>query len=229
VSAAKEPLLHVNDLTITVAGTPLLEGVSLKLPAGDRVGLIGPSGCGKTSLLRAIAGLDAAGGIVTLRSETPERMGWPAYRRQVMLVNQRPVLLDASVRENLARPFGYHLNRRPFPEHRALSLLEQLAIEPDRMEQRARSLSEGQQQRVCLARALLLEPPVLLLDEPTSALDAANVDAVEQAVEAYVNEGDRAVLLVSHDIAQTERWCTEVMPLEPYLAARPVPERSTDA
>lgn len=223
------PLLHVRNLTVTVAGAPLLAGVSLALWPGDRIGLVGPSGCGKTSLLRAIAGLDTAQGGLRLAGKSPQVTGWPAYRRHVLLVNQRPVLFDATVRDNLARPFRYHQNRRPFPAARAAALLEQLGVEPDRMDQWARSLSEGQQQRVCLARALLLEPPVLLLDEPTSALDAANVDAVEQAVETYVRAGDRAVLLVSHDAAQTARWCTGVMPLDAHLAPRNVPERSAHA
>ncbi len=223
------PLLGVHNLTVTVAGAPLLAGVSLALWPGDRIGLVGPSGCGKTSLLRAIAGLDAARGVLRLAGRSPQVTGWPVWRRHVLLVNQRPVLLDATVRENLARPFRYRQDRRPFPAGRAAAVLEQLGLEPDRMDQLARSLSEGQQQRVSLARALLLEPPVLLLDEPTSALDAANVDAVEKAVEAYVGAGDRAVLIVSHDPAQTARWCTAVMPLDAHRAPRNAPERSAHA
>jgi ABC-type iron transport system FetAB ATPase subunit len=224
-----KPLLNIENLAVTVAGIALLDGVSLTLHAGDRIGLVGPSGCGKTSLLRAIAGLDAAQGMLRLRGKPPEGLGWPTYRREVLLVNQRPVLLDASVRDNLARPFHYRVTGKPFPEGRASSLLEQLGVEPERLHQSARSLSEGQQQRVCLVRALLLEPPVLLLDEPTSALDAANVDAVERAVEAYVADGERAVLLVSHDAAQTERWCTQVMPLEPHQVSRRASERTAHA
>ena len=206
-------LFSARDVTISAGGQRLAEGLSLTLDAGELVALLGPSGSGKTTLLRCLAMLsDPDAGELRLRGKAPGEHGYPAWRRKVALVPQRPVLLEATVRENLARPFGYaSAGAASFPEGRAREWLERVGVAPDRFDQIATTLSEGQQQRVALVRTLLVEPDVLLLDEPTSALDPDALASVEALVAEHVRGHDRAALVVTHDRAQTDRWCDRQM------------------
>ncbi len=211
-------LFEVRDLAVSAGGVPLLAGVGLALEPGEAVGVVGPSGSGKTTLLRALALLsDPVRGEVTLRGRGPADWGYPEWRRRVSLVAQRPELLDDTVRQNLARPFGYRTSLGAFPEERAKRALAELGLD-DRLDQAAPTLSEGQQQRVSLVRALLVEPDVLLLDEPTSALDARAVRAVEALVTRDVSERGAAALVVTHDAEQAERWCDRVVDLARFAA-----------
>ena len=208
-------LFTARGVSISAGGQRLVTGSSFALEPGELVALVGPSGSGKTTLLRCLAMLsDPDEGEVRLRGKLPAEHGYPEWRRRVSLVSQRPVLLEATVRHNLARPFTYATAAgAPFPEDRARDWLERLGIARDRFDQTATTLSEGQQQRVALVRALLVEPDVLLLDEPTSALDPDALAAVESLVTDHVRDRDRAALIVTHDRAQTDRWCTRAMQL----------------
>ncbi|RMF83126.1 MAG: ABC transporter ATP-binding protein [Planctomycetota bacterium] len=196
----------------------ILRSVSLAARPGEVVAVLGPSGCGKTTLLRCIAGLRVAdGGDIRLSGRTPEEIGWPAYRRRVVLVQQTPAMLDDTVEANLRRPWMYAVAREPFPIERARSWLTRLHLNGDVWQQAARSLSVGQQQRVALVRALLLAPDVVLLDEPTSALDADAAAAVRQLVHDEVRRRGLAVLLVTHDAALAEAWGARAVDLRGYM------------
>ncbi len=144
-------------------------------------------------------------------------MGWPQYRRRVVLVTQQPALLNESVEANLARVFSYRVSNRAFPKDEARELLDRLEVGAHRLDQPARSLSVGQQQRVCLVRALLIRPAVLLLDEPAGALDAEAVALVEDVLRQVMAEGRLdGILLVTHDRDQIERLCDESLDLSPH-------------
>lgn len=214
-------MLTIDGLTVARGGVPLLERVGLRLEPGRIVALTGPSGCGKTSLLRAIAGLDdAAAGRVLLDGSAPHEMGWPAFRRAVGLVSQTPVLLPGSLRTSLERPFRYASATSEFPVERARRLAERLGLGASALEQEARTLSVGEQQRAALVRALLVAPRALLLDEPTSALDAANVSLVEDLVRREATDGGIGVLVVTHDAGQARRWCDETLDLAAFTRER---------
>ena len=211
-TASKGPrgdaLLDIASLAVSAGGKVLLGGLDLRLRAGQLVALVGPSGCGKTTLLRALCGLcDVAAGELRLRGRTPEQWGLPAWRRRVTYLAQRPALLvDGTVREELGRPFEYRTaGGKGLVEARATELLGELGLPEHVLSQQARTLSEGELQRVCLARVLLLEPEVLLLDEPTSALDPEAVAAAERALRQAVAARGAAALVVTHDPAQAER------------------------
>jgi ABC-type iron transport system FetAB ATPase subunit len=217
VTTPSEPVLRLSGLAVATAGKTLLVGIDLELLAGELVALIGPSGCGKTTLLRAITGLcNPAAGKARLHGHCPDEMRWPCFRRQTVLVDQRPVLLDESVRENLVRPFGYRTANSAFSAEKARKLLSRLGLKDGVLDQAARSLSQGEQQRVCLARALLIEPAVLLLDEPTSALDEDSVENVEKILCEEVHRRNLAALIVTHDRRQAERWCDRIVDLKAY-------------
>jgi ABC-type iron transport system FetAB ATPase subunit len=221
VSAAPirdDVVLRLHRFGVAAGQRLLLEGIDLELHRGELLALRGPSGCGKTTLLRAVAGLiDPAAGEVELSGVCPAELRWPCYRRRNVLVDQQPVLFPGSVRENLARPFRYGTATRPFDPARAEALLARLRLDPGRFAQEARELSQGEQQRVCLVRALLLDPTALLLDEPTSALDEEAEVAVEELIAATAREHGLAALIVTHDSVQAERWCHGSYELRDHL------------
>lgn len=188
-------MFSVQGLGVGVQGRLLLSGLEWELSRGQALALYGPSGLGKTTLLRVLAGLQQPlAGQVRLDGKSPAEHGWPGYRRRVVLVAQQPVLLDGTVEENLRLVFGYASASSPFDPDRALELAGSLGFEEDLLSRKARTLSVGQQQRVCLMRALLMDPDVLLLDEPTSALDPESAGRAE----LVLRQAEPAVVIVSH-------------------------------
>jgi ABC-type multidrug transport system ATPase subunit len=219
MTEAGSAMLKLENLKVGTNGIALLEGLDLVLNEGELVALNGPSGCGKTTLLRAISGLiDPLDGRVLLDGRNPDDIGWPSFRRRVTLVDQRPVMFDDTVRGNLERPFSYKTSGNSlFSAQRAEELLDKLRVGANRLNQDARSLSMGQQQRVAIVRALLTSPDVLLLDEPTSALDPDAVSIVEETIVNQSKDSGRAALVVTHDITQAERLCDRVLDLTPHI------------
>lgn len=216
--ALSQPLFAARGLTIAIAQRTLLSDVSIELQRGQIVGLRGPSGSGKTTLLRALAGLiDAPPGRLLLNGRTPEAIGWPQYRRQVVYLPQRAPMLPLSVRENLALPFRYAAANTAYDEQRALHWLRLFRLEAAQLDQPAERLSEGEKQRVSLVRALLLQPSVLLLDEPTSALDEEARDTVEAGLLSALAAGEgAAAVLISHDSQQFARLNAKVIDLSAH-------------
>jgi len=213
-------LLAVSELAIDAGEARLLEGLTFEVGGGQSVALTGPSGCGKTTLLRALAGLDdPAAGAVRFRGRSPLQLGWPRYRRHVVFVHQRPVMLEATVEENLRRPLRHHAVDRAFDAEVVAGRLAAVGLSRDHLRRPARTLSIGQQQRVSLIRALQLDPEVLLLDEPTAALDEESRESVEAMVREHCARKQKGAVLVTHDRAQAERLCSRTIDLRPYLTA----------
>jgi putative ABC transport system ATP-binding protein len=144
-----------------------------------------------------------------------------ALRREVSLVPQLPALIDGTVHENIA--YGPRLAGRSFDTR---SCLELAGLDPEFEGRDASKLSVGEQQRVMLARALALEPRVLLLDEPTSALDEGARDAVETTLRALRARTAISLVLVTHDTEQARRLADYVVRIEGgrVAAQGPAPE-----
>lgn len=201
-------------------GPALLDGLSLKVEPGEAVGVVGRSGCGKTTLLRTIAGLiDPMGGAVTLDGKSPGELGWPMFRRRVSLVPQRPVVRDESVAGNLERAFLFHAVHDAFDADLARRMLDVVEL-AHMWDTQAPSLSEGESQRVCLVRSLLLRPDVLLLDEPTSALDVESVGLVETLLIQAMSEYNLGILIATHDRHQAARLYSQVIDLAQFMSHR---------
>lgn len=197
----------------------MIEGLSLAVKPGEVVGLKGPSGCGKTTLLRSIVCLsDPVDGHVTLEGKTPADLGWPMFRRRVSLVPQRSVVWDGTVYENLRRPFAFASQAGIFDSDYADGMLELLGL-VDKLGVEATTLSEGERQRVCLVRALLLKPDFLLLDEPISALDGDAVRWVESVLTQAITEHGLGILLTTHADWFADRFCSRVINLAEYIPA----------
>jgi len=205
-------------LVVRTAQRVLVGPLTFRVWPGTTVGLRGPSGSGKSTVLRALvgllpAGLTVEGGLCVLGRRPAEAGRLSDLRAQAGLVGQSPVVFAGSVLDNAM--FGLrHVVRAPRAalRARAVSALEEAGLwaeVADRLDAPAGQLSVGQRQRLCLARALALDPALLLLDEPTSALDEGSREIVEASVASL--RGRRTVLLVSHDIGQIARLCDAVV------------------
>ncbi len=186
-----------------------VRGVSLSVGSGERVGLIGESGSGKSSLARALLGLEPlAGGSVTFDGQ-PMHGAKPALRRRF-----QPVFQDVGaalnprmrIREVLSEPFVIH--GREVDDGQLGVLLEQVQLSSELLSRLPSELSVGQRQRVNLARALALEPELLLLDEPVSALDVSVQAQVLNLLNALTQQ--RALLVITHDLDVVAHLCSRV-------------------
>ena len=187
----------------------VLDGVTASLPEGASC-LAGPSGSGKSTILRLLNRLsDPDRGTVSYRDRDVRDYEVLALRREVCLVPQLPALLEGSVADNVR--FGPALVGAEPDVGRCLELA---GLDASFAERDGGKLSVGEQQRVMLARALALEPKVLLLDEPTSALDEAARDAIEATLASLRERLGISTVLVTHDIEQARRMADWVVKIE---------------
>ncbi len=194
-----------------------LNGVSLRIPAGQVTAIMGPSGSGKSTLLNLVAGLDrATSGHITVEGVEITRLGEAAlarYRRaRVGLIFQFFNLLNnLTALDNILIPARLAGIPRRAAEARARELLDQLAITDQAHKYPAR-LSGGQRQRVAIARALVNRPALLLADEPTGALDTRNG---EQVLDLFrdLNDAGQTIVLVTHDPRLAERYAQRIITL----------------
>lgn len=186
---------------------PILRGLDLEIPANGVTVLAGPSGAGKSTLLRLLNRLDdPLSGEVRWRGRPVTEWDPTELRRCVAMVFQRAPLFPGTVLDNL---------RVALPDvstDRAAHVLEHVGLSGGLLGNQADTLSGGEAQRMCVARALLTEPAVLLADEPTAALDRAARETVEDLGRQLADSGV-AVVWVSHDTDQLRRLADHVIVL----------------
>ena len=181
-----------------------LRGVDLDVYPGEITMLVGPSGCGKTTLLSVIAGIlkPPSGSVVALGTELTALNSWrrTAFRRKnVGFVFQQFNLLPAlTAAENASVPLVIQGYSKRAAVADAKELLTKIGM-GQRLNNLPGNLSGGQQQRVAIARALVHHPHLLVCDEPTSALDAKTGHTILELLRSIAIEGDRAVIIVTHD------------------------------
>jgi ABC-type polar amino acid transport system ATPase subunit len=201
-------LLEVQGLAKAFAGRAIFAGVSLRVEPGEAVAIVGPSGAGKTTLLRCLNGLEeadqgtvAVAGQRLVAGDRPERFQAAALaiRRKVGFVFQGCHLFShRTVLENVMEgPVQVRGEARDVARARATELLDTVGILP-RAGALPRALSGGEQQRAAIARALAMQPEILLLDEPTSALDPARTESLAALLGDLVRRG-LTLVTVTHD------------------------------
>jgi len=197
--------LALERVGFAAGGRAILADIDLLIEAGPRTVILGPNGAGKSVLMRICHGL-LAPTEGTVRWANPEKPGGP--RRQAM-VFQRPVLLRRSVFGNLT--FALAVAGVPAHERegRARIALDRVGL-TSFADRPARVLSGGEQQRLALARAWMLEPEVLFLDEPTANLDPGATREIESIVQSIHVSGTK-IVMITHNLGQAQRLGDEVL------------------
>ncbi|MDP9386885.1 MAG: dipeptide ABC transporter ATP-binding protein [Actinomycetota bacterium] len=226
-----EPILQVRDLvkhypltrgvvfSRTVGRVRAVDGVSFDLAAGETLGLVGESGCGKSTLSRLLMAMERpTSGTVSYRGEDVSRMRGKrlrGLRRRMQMVFQDPYSsLDPrqTVGEIVGEPFDIHPQVAPRGQRRrrVQELLELVGLDPAFVSRYPHSFSGGQRQRIGIARALALEPKVIVLDEPVSALDVSIQAGVVNLLEDLQARLGVAYLFVAHDLSVVRHICDRV-------------------
>ena len=199
----------------------VLKNVNVSIPSRQATVIIGPSGCGKTTLLKClnrmidlVPGVRVTGKVIVGGQNIySSGVDVTAVRKRVGLIAQKPTALPMSIFENVAygpRIYGTHSKKKLHEtvEHslRTVGLWDEVKT---RLKDPASRLSIGQQQRLCLARGLAVEPEILLFDEPTSSLDPASALCIEKAVENL--KSDYTCVIVTHNLNQARRVADHVL------------------
>ncbi|WP_263119208.1 ABC transporter ATP-binding protein [Cellulomonas sp. RIT-PI-Y] len=212
------PILELAGVDLAYGKTTVVHGLDLAVAEGASLALIGESGSGKSTAARAALGLLAPGaGEVRFRGTalgSLDAAGRRAYRGAVQPVFQDgPETLDPRQRVGSAVAEGLRLPRDE-RRTRVRRLLTDVGLDPELAERRPHELSGGQRQRVGIARALAVDPALLVLDEPTSALDVTVQARILDLLDALRAERGIAMLLITHNLAVVDRLCDDAVVLE---------------
>lgn len=214
-AAGEDVCLRVNDLNLYYGETHALKGVQMPIPRQRVTAFIGPSGCGKSTLLRCFNRMNdlidsvRIDGNITLDGEDifAPSVQVAQLRQRVGMVFQKPNPFPKSIFENVA----YGLRLQGKNSRRALDEIVEKALRgaalwdevKDRLHENALGLSGGQQQRLVIARAIAVEPEVLLLDEPASALDPISTLKIEELIDELKDQ--YTIVIVTHNMQQAAR------------------------
>lgn len=215
VLANEAVCLHVDDLNLFYSDKQALKNISLLIPEKRVTAFIGPSGCGKSTLLRCFNRMNDLINDVSIKGSIKlheadiyaKTVNVAELRRRIGMVFQKPNPFPKSIYENVA--YGLRIqgvkSRRTLDEAVEKSLRRAALWEEvkDRLQDNAMGLSGGQQQRLVIARAIAIEPEVLLLDEPASALDPISTLKIEELI--YELKSDYTIVIVTHNMQQAAR------------------------
>jgi peptide/nickel transport system ATP-binding protein len=214
---------------------PAVRDVSLTVAPGEAVGLLGPSGCGKSTLARVAALLHRPDAGTVVLDGTPVRR-WrhraPRAQRTAFGVVFQQARLSADPRLSLADLIAEPLRatgRRAEAPERVAELAATVGLTADLLTRRPHEVSDGQLQRACLARALVLRPRWLVCDEMTAMLDASTTAALVAVVEEYRAATGAGLLAVGHDPVLLRRWCDRTVHWDDLRADGPVPAKTGGA
>jgi phosphate transport system ATP-binding protein len=217
----QETKIRIVNLNMSIGNKPILKNINLEIPANKLTVIIGPSGCGKTTLLKCLNRLtdlypDASvDGNIFIGEEDilNTKKNVNDIRKQMGLLSQRPYPLPMNIYKNVSyglrisgRRKKKYLDKRVEHYLRMVNLWEEVK---DRLREPATSLSIGQQQRLCLARGLAVDPEIILADEPTSALDPISSQAIEKKFAELKSR--YTIIMVTHILRQARRIADHVI------------------
>ncbi|MEQ6276878.1 nickel import ATP-binding protein NikE [Kluyvera huaxiensis] len=215
-------VLSVSTVSQHYSGIRVLNNVSMALKNGETVALLGRSGCGKSTLARLLVGLESpAQGHVCWRGEPLAKLNHArqkAFRRDIQMVFQDAISAvnpRKTVRDILREPMRHLLSLNKTEQlARASAMLNAVDLDDSVLDKRPPQLSGGQLQRVCLARALVVEPKLLILDEAVSNLDLVLQAGVIRLLKKLQQQFGTACLFITHDLRLVERFCQRVMVMD---------------
>ena len=198
-------MIQIRDLLIERNGLKVLRVDSLDIQRGETLAVVGPNGAGKSTLLLALARLlHSSQGEILYDGKSLKDWEELEYRRKVSLVFQAPLLMDMTVEQNVALGLKFRGVTKQEINQRAGKWMKQLGVEA-LSKRRAGQLSGGEAQRVSLARALVLEPELLLLDEPFSALDPPTRAKLIDDLSALLKSHQRTAVFVTHNLNEAAK------------------------
>jgi putative ABC transport system ATP-binding protein len=178
-----------------------LQGVSFKVAESEIFTIIGPSGSGKTTLLRLINRLEEpTSGKIAFNGRPIEELDVIDLRRRVALVSQVPTMFDGSIETNLCYPLRLGKRKGCDAREHMVKNLGLVGLTEAFLARQGEQLSEGEKQRVCIARALMNKPEMLLLDEPTASLDPSATQRLLRTVREIRNALAITILMVTHQM-----------------------------
>ncbi|WP_066377917.1 MULTISPECIES: ATP-binding cassette domain-containing protein [unclassified Anabaena] len=202
-------------LKTQLQGYPILQDISFEVSSGERLAIVGPTGAGKTSLLRLINRLsEPNSGKIYLENQEYRQIPAVQLRQMVMLVLQEPRLLGMTVQQALAYPLVLRGLPKQTIQQRVNHWTEQLQIPHDWLGRTELQLSVGQRQLVAIARALVIQPKILLLDEPTSALDINTASHLMQVLTQLTHTHQTTILMVNNQLDFTQMFCHRLLYLQ---------------
>lgn len=198
-------LVEIQDLIVQRGKVPALRLEHLAIQDGEVLAIVGPNGAGKSTLLLALTRLlKLESGEITFNGTEVKREPNHVYRRRIALVMQDPLLFDTSVFNNVASGLRFRGINNDDVHNKVPRWLERLGV-AHLAERRASQLSGGEAQRVSLARAMVLEPQLLLLDEPFSALDPPTRSRIIEDLSALLDETATTTVFVTHDLYEASQ------------------------
>jgi tungstate transport system ATP-binding protein len=208
------PCLEIRALAVKRGGRLVLEVDSLSVERGEVLAIVGPNGAGKTTLLLALARLlKPERGEVFFNGKPAQAESALHYRRRIGLVMQEPLLFDMSVFENVATGLQFRGLPRSEVRPKVETWLERLAIS-HLAARRASELSGGEGQRVSLARALVLEPELLLLDEPFGALDSPTRARLLEDLRKILPGSGTTTIFITHNLGEARKLAGRMVVIE---------------
>ena len=210
----REPVLQVENLTKTFGKNQVLKGINITIHKGDVIAIIGPSGCGKSTFLRCLNRLeDPTGGAIYFDGANlaEKNVDMNKHRRHIGMVFQQFNLFNnLTVLKNMTiAPVQLKLKTKEEANAKAMELLKRIGLE-DKANVYPSTLSGGQKQRIAIARALMMEPTVMLFDEPTSALDPEMVGEVLALMKELAEEG-MTMAIVTHEMGFAKEVANRVI------------------
>ncbi|MDF1576519.1 MAG: phosphate ABC transporter ATP-binding protein [Bacteroidales bacterium] len=213
--------IQIEDLNLNIGRAKILRDINVKIPKHKITVILGPSGCGKTTLLKSMNRLTDINPDIRVRGRIlidgkdilDPSVDVPSIRKRMGLLSQRPYPLPMNIQKNIA--YGLEISgrrKKQFRDKRIEHYLKQASLweeVKDRLKEPAASLSIGQQQRLCLARGLAVDPDILLADEPTSALDPISSQEIEKKF-IELKRG-YTIVLVTHVLRQAIRLADYVI------------------
>jgi len=213
--------IQLERVRLSYSGKAVIETASFTIRKNAVTAVVGPSGSGKSTLLRTLCrmndrlqGFQIEGKVVVLGRDIHDpALNVYDLRKQVGMVFQKPCVFPKSIYENVIFGLKFHAspNGKGFPERSEQALRDVFLWDEvkDRLQDPAHTLSQGQQQRLAMARTLAIEPEILLMDEPTSALDPKSSRAIEDLILSLKDK--HTLVLVTHNVDQAERVAEDLI------------------
>jgi polar amino acid transport system ATP-binding protein len=208
-------VIEISHLRKSFGDKVILENITETIHAGEKIAVIGPSGSGKSTLLRCLNLLEKPdSGTVRVNGDEVTPSNIDHFRRQMGMVFQQFNLFPhLSVEDNITlAPIKLGLLKKEKARDRALELLRSVGLE-EKIDEYPKRLSGGQQQRIAIARALAMEPQIMLFDEPTSALDPEMIAEVLEVVKKLASNG-MTMLIVTHELWFAQEIASQVWFME---------------